>query len=88
MRQFCNLCGHKNIEGFCHVSTWAKLCEGMSLTKSPAQRKAAERQRQRDQGRVAVTVWIDPADRTKVARYIKRLNERADRLTTTHLKGE
>ena len=51
----------------------------MNLPQTPAQRKAAERQRQRDQGRVVVQVWIDPADRTKVARYIKRLNERADR---------
>ena len=51
----------------------------MNQPQTPAQRKAAERQRQKDRGRVAVQVWIDPADRTKLARYIKRLNERADR---------
>jgi len=52
----------------------------MSTAKTPAERKAEERQRQRDAGRVAVTVWIDPADRAKLAHYIKRLNERRDRL--------
>lgn len=51
------------------------------MSQTPAQRKAAERQRQKDQGRVAVQVWIDPADRVKLARYIKRLNERATSLT-------
>ena len=49
------------------------------MSQTPAQRKAAERQRQKDQGRVAVQVWIDPADRVKLARYIKRLNERTTR---------
>lgn len=49
------------------------------MSQTPAQRKAAERQRQKDHGRVAVQVWIDPADRVKLARYIKRLNERATR---------
>ena len=52
----------------------------MSPAKTAAERKAAERQRLRDAGLVAVTVWIDPEDRQKLARYIKRLNERADRL--------
>jgi hypothetical protein len=47
------------------------------VSQTPAQRKAAERQRQKDQGRVAVQVWIDSADRVKLARYIKRLNDRA-----------
>lgn len=47
------------------------------MTQTPAQRKAAERQRQKDMGRVAVQVWIDPADRVKLARYVKRLNDRA-----------
>ena len=46
------------------------------MSATPAQRKAAERQRQRDSGLVAVTVWIDPEDRAKLAHYIKRLNER------------
>ena len=49
------------------------------MPKTPAQRKAAERQRQRDMGRVVVQVWIYLADRAKLARYIKLLNERADR---------
>ena len=48
---------------------------GLDLT--PAERKAAERARHKEAGRVAVTVWIYPADRDKLARYIKRLNERA-----------
>lgn len=51
----------------------------MTAAKTPAQRKAGERQRQRDLGRVAVTVWIHPDDRAKLAHYIKRLNERAAR---------
>ena len=42
-----------------------------------AQRKAAERQRHKDAGRVAVTVHIYPVDRKKLGRYIKRLNQRA-----------
>jgi hypothetical protein len=45
--------------------------------QTPAQRKAAERQRLRDAGLVAVTVWINAADRVKLARYVKRLNQRA-----------
>ena len=51
----------------------------MPTAKTASQRKAEERQRQRDSGRVAVTVWIDPADRDNLARYIKRLNERRSR---------
>ena len=47
--------------------------------KSAAQRKADERQRLRDAGRVAVTVWISPLDRYNLAHYIKRLNERRER---------
>lgn len=47
--------------------------------KTPAaQRKAAERARHKEAGRVAVTVHIYPEDREKLARYIKRLNERAE----------
>jgi hypothetical protein len=52
---------------------------GMPTAKSAAQRKAEERQRQKDAGRVAVTVWIDPSDRLKLAHYVKRLNDRAVR---------
>ncbi len=51
----------------------------MSPAKTAAQRKAEERQRQRDRGRVVVQVWIHPDDRAKLAHYIKRLNERRDR---------
>lgn len=47
------------------------------MTQTPAQRKAAERARHKEAGRVAVTVWVYPQDREKVARYIKRLNELA-----------
>lgn len=42
--------------------------------QTPAQRKAAERQRQREQGRMAVTVWIHPDDKAKLAAYVARLN--------------
>ena len=48
----------------------------MQTAKTASQRKAAERQRQREAGRVVVQVWIYPGDRTKLARYVKRLNER------------
>jgi hypothetical protein len=46
--------------------------------KSAAQRKAEERQRQRDAGLVVVQVWVHPDDRQKLAHYIKRLNQRRD----------
>lgn len=44
--------------------------------RSAAQRKADERQRQRDAGLVVVQVWVHPDDRQKLTRYIKRLNQR------------
>lgn len=47
-----------------------------TTAKSAAQRKAEERQRQRDAGLVVVQVWVHPDDRLKLARYIKRLNQR------------
>jgi hypothetical protein len=50
----------------------------MSQAKTAAQRKADERARHRDAGRVAVTHYIYPEDREKVARYIKRLLDRAE----------
>jgi hypothetical protein len=50
------------------------------MTTPAAKWKAAERARHKEAGRVAVTHYIYPADRAKVARYIKRLNERS--LTT------
>ena len=49
------------------------------MTQTAAQRKAAERGRHKDAGRVAVTVHIYPDDREKLAHYIKRLNDRAER---------
>lgn len=54
--------------------------EGAGMTTPAAKWKAAERARHKEAGRVAVTHYIYPADRAKVARYIKRLNERS--LTT------
>jgi len=43
-----------------------------------AQRKAAERARHKEAGRVAVTHYVYPEDREKVALYIKRLVERTE----------
>jgi hypothetical protein len=48
------------------------------MTTPAAKWKAAERARHKEAGRVAVTVYIYPAGRTKLARYVKRLNERSD----------
>ena len=48
----------------------------MSTPMTPAERKAAERQRQRNAGRAVVQVWVHPEDRKNLAQYIKRLNER------------
>lgn len=50
---------------------------GTPTARSAAQRKADERQRYKDAGLVAVQVWINPRDREKLARYVKRLNERS-----------
>lgn len=49
------------------------------MTTPAAKWKAAERARHKEAGRVVVTVYIYPEDRDKLARYIKRLNERAER---------
>lgn len=46
------------------------------MTTPAAQRKAAERARHKEAGRVAVAVWIWPEDREHLARYVKRLNDR------------
>lgn len=54
------------------------------MTLTAAQRKAAERARHKDAGRVAVTVHIYPEDRVKLTRYIKRLNERAEALRASN----
>jgi hypothetical protein len=48
------------------------------MTKTAAERKADERARHKEAGRVAVTVHIYPEDRAKLAHYIKRLNDRAE----------
>lgn len=49
------------------------------MTTTAAQRKAAERQRYADKGMKPRTHWIYPEDSEKLARYVKRLNERAER---------
>jgi hypothetical protein len=50
----------------------------MPTVKTAAQRKADERQRQREAGRVAVTVWVHPEDRARVQRYAERANRQRD----------
>lgn len=57
----------------------ASQSEGCGMTLTAAQRKAAERARQKESGRVAVTVWVLPEARELLYRYVKRLNERTDR---------
>lgn len=49
------------------------------MSKTAAQRKAEERERQRSLGRVVVQVWVHPDDREKLAHYVRRLNQRRDR---------
>jgi len=49
--------------------------------KTAAQRKAAERARQKEAGRVVVQVWVHPDDREKLAHYIRRLNDRRSKST-------
>ena len=46
---------------------------------TPAERKAAERQRRRDAGLAVVQAWVYPDDREKLARYVKKLNARHNR---------
>lgn len=58
------------------------------MTLTATQRKAAERARHKEAGRVAVTVWIYPEDRAKLARYIKRLVEREARVLLLTLRDE
>ena len=48
------------------------------MTQTPAKRKSAERARHKESGRVAVTHYIYPEDRPKLASYIKRLNRRTE----------
>lgn len=49
------------------------------MTSTAAQRKAAERARHKDAGRVAVTVYVPPEARELLHRYVKRLVERTER---------
>ena len=58
------------------------------MTQTAAERKAAERTRHKEAGRVSVTVHIYPEDREKLAHYIKRLNERAERRSSANTEGE
>ncbi len=54
-----------------------RVQQGAGMTSPAAKWKAAERARHKEAGRVAVTVYIYPPDRAKLARYVKRLNERS-----------
>jgi hypothetical protein len=47
------------------------------MTSPAAERKAAERARHKEAGRVAVTVHIYPGDRDKLHRYVERLVQRS-----------
>ncbi len=47
------------------------------MTTPAAKWKAAERARHKEAGRVAVTVWVYPAARDKLHRYVQRLNDRS-----------
>ena len=49
------------------------------MTTPAAKWKAAERARHKEAGRVAVTVHVLPEARKLLHRYVKRLNERAQR---------
>lgn len=49
----------------------------MTQPKTPAQRKADERERRRQEGLVSVTVWIHPASKELLHKYVKRLNLRS-----------
>ena len=49
----------------------------MTAAKTNAKRQSAFRARHKEAGRVAVKHYVYPEDREKLARYIKRLNERA-----------
>lgn len=53
------------------------------IAQTPAQRKAAERDRQRRAGRVVVQVWVHPEDRDRVVRYVARLNRKRILHSTT-----
>ena len=71
--------------GQCRAPPSACIQGCRRMTTTPAQRKAAERARHKEAGRVAVTVYIYPPDREKLALYVKRLNERAGKKLPTAL---
>lgn len=48
------------------------------MTTPAAKWKAAERARHKESGRVAVTHYVYPKDREKLAMYVKRLNYRSE----------
>lgn len=52
--------------------------QGNTMTTPAAKWKAGERARHKEAGRVAVTNYIYPDDREKLARYVKRLNYRSE----------
>ena len=56
----------------------SKSC-ATDVPKTPAERKAAERQRRRDAGLAVVQAWVYPDDREKLARYVEKLNARHNR---------
>ena len=58
------------------------------MTTPAAKWKAAERARHKKAGRVAVTHYIYPEDREKLARYIKRLVQRAGCLACSTVTKE
>ena len=62
-----------------HVFGDHEAADADAAERAWEQRKAAERARHKEAGRVAVTHYVYPEDREKVARYIKRLNGRAER---------
>jgi predicted RNA binding protein with dsRBD fold (UPF0201 family) len=58
------------------------------LITPAAKWKAAERARYREARRVAVTHYVYPEDREKVARYIKRLVKRTERARAQTEEGK
>jgi hypothetical protein len=44
--------------------------------KTPAERKAEERQRRRKLGQRPLEVWVHADDRERLMRYVRRLNQK------------
>lgn len=44
--------------------------------KSPAERKADERERMRDSGFILRQIWVKPRDWKRVQKYLDRVNRR------------